>query len=134
MLSSTNNPDHELTGEQSHTHHDYWIAQLSDLEPLELPSDHARPAMASHQGNLVAFAIGSSLTAPFEALCQSEEATLEMGLVALIGLLLHRHSRQDDFAIGIPLQGCIHPIRVQIQSRLTLRHLLSQIKATFNDK
>ena len=32
-----------------------------------------------------------------------------MGLLALVALLLHRYSRQDDFAIGVPIWGRNHP-------------------------
>ena len=32
-----------------------------------------------------------------------------MGLLAIVALLLHRYSRQDDFAIGVPVWGRNHP-------------------------
>ena len=41
--------------------------------------------------------------------CRLEGATLQMGLLALLALLLHRYSRQDDFAIGVPIWGRNHP-------------------------
>ena len=72
----------------------YWLEQLSGVEPLELPTDHPRPATPSYRGDSVAFEIEPALLQPFEQLCRSEGATLQMGLLALVALLLQRYSRQ----------------------------------------
>ena len=88
---------------------EYWLGQLEGLEPLELPGDRARPALPSYQGGRVSFQIGADLLGPFEELCRSEGATLQMGLLAVVALLLHRYSRQDDVAIGVPIWGRNHP-------------------------
>ena len=63
---------------------DYWVEQLRDLEPLELPTDRARPAMPSHHGENVGFTIEPALLEPFEKLCRKESATLQMGLLAVV--------------------------------------------------
>lgn len=122
----------------------YWIPQLTGIEPLELPSDHPRPATPSHKGSSVAFQITPELLAPFEKFCRSEGATLQMGLLALVSLLLHRYSRQDDFAIGIPIWGRNHPdlepligffvntlpIRIRFDHGQTFRQVLRQVRTT----
>jgi amino acid adenylation domain-containing protein len=94
-----------LSGKRLQTLKDYWIPQLTGLEPLELPTDHPRPATPSHQGASVAFQIEPSALDSFEQLCRSEGATLQMGLVAIISIMMHRYSHQDDIAIGIPHWG-----------------------------
>ena len=66
----------------------YWKDQLSGLEPLNLPVDQARPLRPSHRGGRLRFAIESDLLEPFEELCRSEGATLQMGLLTLVALLL----------------------------------------------
>jgi amino acid adenylation domain-containing protein len=133
-----------LSGDQLQNLHDYWIPQLTGLEPLELPADHPRPATPSHQGESISFQIEPALLAPFEKLCRSEGATLQMGLLALLALLLHRYSRQDDLAIGIPIWGRNHPdlepligffintlpIRSRFSADLSFRQLLAQVKTT----
>jgi amino acid adenylation domain-containing protein len=133
-----------LSGDHLQALKDYWIPQLTGLEPLELPTDHPRPATPSHQGASHAFCIEPALLAPFEELCRSEGATLQMGLLALLALLLHRYSRQDDFAIGIPIWGRNHPdlepligffintlpIRTRFSTDLSFRQLLQQVKTT----
>ncbi|MFM7454191.1 MAG: condensation domain-containing protein, partial [Cyanobium sp.] len=97
-----------LSGDRLQTLKDYWIPQLTGLEPLELPVDHPRPATPSHRGASLTFQITPELLAPFEQLCRLEGATLQMGLLALVALLLHRYSRQDDVAIGVPIWGRNH--------------------------
>jgi hypothetical protein len=84
-----------LSGDRLQSLKDYWICQLTALEPLELPNDHPRPATPSHQGASVSFQITPELLAPFEQLCRLEGATLQMGLLTVVALLLHRYSRQE---------------------------------------
>ncbi|CAK6686936.1 Tyrocidine synthase 3 [Synechococcus sp. CBW1107] len=131
-----------LSGERLQELNDYWIGQLRNLEPLELPSDHPRPAMPSHRGRCVEFTIEPQLLEPFEELCRREGATLQMGLLAVVALLLHRTSRQDEVAIGVPFWGRNHPelenligffintlpIRTRFQANQTFRDLLRQVK------
>jgi amino acid adenylation domain-containing protein len=133
-----------LSGDHLQSLKEYWIPQLTGLEPLELPSDSPRPTTPSYRGASHAFGIAPSLLAGFEALCRSEGATLQMGLLALLALLLHRYSRQDDFAIGVPIWGRNHPdlepligffintlpIRTRFTPQQSFRQLLQQVKAS----
>jgi amino acid adenylation domain-containing protein len=133
-----------LSAERLQELNDYWIGQLRDLEPLELPTDHPRPATPSHQGESLSFCIEPALLSPFEQLCRSEGATLQMGLLALLALMLHRYSRQDDFAIGVPIWGRNNPdlepligffintlpIRSRFSAEISFRELLNQVNTT----
>ena len=131
---------------------DHWSSQLAGLEPLACPTDRPPLLQPSHEGARVAFAIEPTLLEPFEALCRSQGATLQAGLVALVGLLLHRISGQMDVGIGIPswgrsdpaswrradshltaLIGCFVntlPIRIRLQHGQTFLALLQQVKDT----
>jgi hypothetical protein len=134
----------QLSGDRLQALKDYWIEQLTALEPLELPTDHPRPATPSHQGASHFFRIEPALLTPFEELCRSEGATLQMGLLAAVSLLLHRYSRQDDFAVGIPVWGRNHPdvedvmgcfintlpVRMQIDPRESFRSFLARVRDT----
>jgi amino acid adenylation domain-containing protein len=131
-----------LSGERLRELNDYWIGQLRDLEPLELPSDHPRPVTPSYRGESVCFQIKPALLEPFEELCRGEGATLQMGLLAVVALLLHRYSRQEDFAIGVPIWGRKHPelekligffintlpIRTRFEPGLSFRQLLALVR------
>ena len=123
---------------------DYWTRQLEGVEPLALPEEGRRLASGGHEGGVVTFCIGRSLLAPFGELCRSEGATLHMGLLAVVALLLHRHSHQEDFAIGIPMGGRGQagleplvglfvntlPIRTRFEGSPSFRQLLAQVRLT----
>ncbi|MDM7952422.1 MAG: amino acid adenylation domain-containing protein [Cyanobium sp. CZS 25K] len=131
-----------LSGHRLRELRKYWISELMDLEPLQLPADRPRPAMPTHCGGSVGFTIESALLEPFEELCRREGATLQMGLLAVVALLLHRYSRQDDLAIGVPIWGRNHPelenligffintlpIRTRFEPGLSFRELLAQVR------
>lgn len=132
----------QLSGERLQQLRHYWLQQLRALEPLELPSDYTRPAKPSQHGGSVSLEVGAELLAPFEALCRSEQATLHMGLLAVVALLLHRYSRQDDLAIGVPNWGRnrpelepligffinLLPIRSRYEPQQSFRSLLRQVR------
>lgn len=131
-----------LSGNRLEELRQYWIAQLEGLEALELPSDRPRPTLPSYRGGSVSFQLGREQLERFEELCRGEVATLQMGLLALVALLLHRYSRQDDFAIGVPIWGRNHPdlepligffintlpIRTRFDGHQSFRELLQQVK------
>ena len=136
-----------LSGSRRKALKDFWAAALAGLEPLQLSCDHPRSANPSHHGACHSFQIEPYLLNTFEQLCRSEGATLQLGLVAIVALLLHRYSHQHDFAIGVvisgrshpdlePLVGCFSntlPIRTRFSPELTFRQLLAQVKATSID-
>jgi amino acid adenylation domain-containing protein len=130
----------------------FWIPHLEGVKSLDLPIDYRRPSSPSFRGGKLFFHVQPSLLEPFEVLCRSEGATLQMGLVALHALLLHRYSDQKDFAIGIPFWGRNDPtswrraasqlvdligffintlpIRTSFLPSHTFRELLQQVKRT----
>ena len=132
--------------------HGYWIPRLEGVKSIVLPSDYRRPPSPSFRGAKLFLQIQPSRLQPFEVLCRSEGATLQMGLVALFALLLHRYSHQEDFAIGIPVWGRSDPtswrraagqlvdligffintlpIRISFLPSQTFRELLQQVKRT----
>ncbi|MBU8900321.1 amino acid adenylation domain-containing protein [Corallococcus sp. M34] len=83
-----------------------WRRKLAGVSGvLELPSDHVRPSRPTHAGARVPVQVSARLTARLEALGREEGATLFMTVLAAFQALLHRHSGQDDFCIGTPIQG-----------------------------
>lgn len=122
----------------------YWTRKLNGLEPIVLPTDEPQPEASEPGSENARFEIELRRLGPFESLCRSEGATLHMGLLALLGLLLHRYSQQADFAIGIPMGGRGHPelepliglfvntlpIRIQFEAGQTFRQLLGQVRRT----
>lgn len=122
----------------------YWEKQLEGLETLSLPSDKPHGLGDEQDGASLSFGIDALLVDRFETLCKSEGATLHMGLLAAVALLLHRVCEQDDFAIGIPIWGRDRPslepligffvntlpIRTRFVAPLSFRQLLAQVRDT----
>jgi amino acid adenylation domain-containing protein/FkbM family methyltransferase len=78
----------------------YWREQLRDLSTLELPTDRVRPAVQSHHGATVGFALGQEETAALKELSRREGATLFMVLLAAFQVLLSRYSGQSEVVVG----------------------------------
>nr|WP_201280317.1 non-ribosomal peptide synthetase [Hassalia byssoidea] len=82
----------------------YWKEKLSGkIEVLELPTDFPRPAVARYQGGAVSFTINKKVGDRFGQLCESQGATLFMGLLGVFTTLLMRYSGQQDLLIGTPI-------------------------------
>jgi amino acid adenylation domain-containing protein len=82
----------------------YWKEKLSGkIEVLELPTDFPRKAIARYEGGAVSFTINSEVSDRFKQLCESQGATLFMGLLGVFSTLLMRYSGQQDLLIGTPI-------------------------------
>ncbi|MFG3016839.1 amino acid adenylation domain-containing protein [Streptomyces cinerochromogenes] len=83
----------------------YWTERLDGLEPLELPTDHARPAERGGRGEAVRFSVPADVAARARAVSAESGASLFMTLLAAFQLLLARYSGQRDIAVGTPIAG-----------------------------
>ncbi|WP_406529699.1 amino acid adenylation domain-containing protein [Streptomyces sp. I8-5] len=83
----------------------YWRDRLGGLEPLELPTDHARPAERGGRGEVVRFSVPAEVAARARAVSAESGASLYMTLLAVFQLLLARYSGQRDIAVGSPVAG-----------------------------
>ncbi|QHS63368.1 non-ribosomal peptide synthetase [Chitinophaga agri] len=87
----------------------YWLERLNgELPVLELPTDYPRPPVQRHRGAQICHRFAKAEIAVFESLLHEQEATLYMGLVALINVLLYRYTGQTDILIGSPVAGRVH--------------------------
>jgi amino acid adenylation domain-containing protein/non-ribosomal peptide synthase protein (TIGR01720 family) len=89
-----------LAGEVLEGEARYWKEQLKDAAVLDLPTDHARPAVPSYRGARERVEIGKELSAGLRRLGQREGATLFMVLMAAFKVLLMRYSGEEDVSIG----------------------------------
>jgi amino acid adenylation domain-containing protein len=84
----------------------YWKRQLSGApSSLELPSDRPRPAVRSHRGAAVNFALPETLSERLRELARREGVTLYMLLFAAWQTLLTRYTGQEDIVVGSPVAG-----------------------------
>lgn len=87
----------------------YWQDQLDQIEPLDLPTDHPRPATQSTKGNSIHFKIDAHWYQKVQHLCQREQVTPFMFLLAVFKVLLYRYSGQNDITVGTPIANREQP-------------------------
>ncbi|WUP96012.1 amino acid adenylation domain-containing protein [Streptomyces sp. NBC_00247] len=83
----------------------YWSGRLAGLEPLELPTDHPRPAHTNGTGDVVTFAVPGEVVERLREAVGRQGASLFMTLLSLFEIVLARYCRQDDIAVGTPIAG-----------------------------
>ncbi|MBZ5523305.1 MAG: amino acid adenylation domain-containing protein [Acidobacteriia bacterium] len=136
-----------LQGEVLERQLEYWRRQLADLEPLDLPADHARPMTTAYREGLLPFHLDQELTAKLEVLSRQEGATLFMVLLAAFDVLLARYSGNQDVAVGTVIANRNHVsteeligffvntlvMRTPVDGHRSFRELLAQVRTTVLD-
>jgi amino acid adenylation domain-containing protein len=132
-----------VEGEVLQRQADYWTERLAGApELLELPADHARPAVQDHAGAYAAVELDEELTAALKALSRRQGTTLFMTLLAGWATVLGRLSGQDDLVVGTPManrgrreiEGLIGffvntvALRLDLSGTPTVAELLGRVK------
>ncbi len=101
LLGDEQDPDSRLARQIEH-----WTRTLDGVpEELTLPTDHPRPAVASHRGDTVPFTVDADLHRRLNALAGSARASLFMVVQAAFAALLTRHGAGTDIPVGSPVAG-----------------------------
>ncbi|GAA3932886.1 amino acid adenylation domain-containing protein [Chitinophaga oryziterrae] len=88
----------------------WWREQFAgELPVLELPASHNRPFIKTYNGRILATNISNAATAHLHTYCREHNATLFMGILSVLNVLLYRYSGQEDIIIGSPVAGRNHP-------------------------
>jgi len=87
----------------------YWRAQLAELTPLPLPTDHPRPAVETFRGAHIPVALAPALTEALKVLSRRAGVTLFMTMLAAFQVLLLRYTGQRDIAVGSPIANRTRP-------------------------
>ncbi|MCD5970203.1 non-ribosomal peptide synthetase [Pseudomonas quasicaspiana] len=121
----------------------YWLKQLGDEHPpLELATDHPRPARPDHRGLRHDFVIEEALAGELRELARQQNVTLFMLLLGAFNVLLHRYSGQTDLRVGVPvanrnrsdIEGLIgffvntQVLRTQLDGQTRVDQLLASVK------
>ncbi|MEU5399861.1 amino acid adenylation domain-containing protein, partial [Streptomyces sp. NPDC005963] len=84
----------------------YWRAQLNGIPTeLTLPTDRARPAVATNAGGMVHRAVPAELAAGVRKLARESGSSVFMVVHAAVAALLHRLGAGDDIPLGSPVAG-----------------------------
>ncbi len=94
-----------LSGETLDQKMGYWKKKLEDVSPLQLPTDHKRPAVQSIKGAVTGFTIDKELLSALHSLSREQGVTLFMTLLTAFKILLYRYSGQEDICVGTPIAG-----------------------------
>jgi amino acid adenylation domain-containing protein/non-ribosomal peptide synthase protein (TIGR01720 family) len=89
-----------LAGEVLETQLAYWRRRLASVPPLELPTDHPRPAVRTHNGAALPVVFEDALQRDLKSFAQREGSTLFIVLMAAFKALLHHWTTQEDIAVG----------------------------------
>ena len=86
----------------------FWRRQLLELPTLDLPTDHARPAIWTLHGKFYDRQIPPQLFARLVQYGQATGSTMFMMMFAAFATLLHRMTGQKDIPIGVPVANRSH--------------------------
>lgn len=101
--------NHYLESPDALKHRQYWLEQLSgELPVLDMPTDFPRPAVQTFNGNTLHFKLPDFALQQFKTLLNARQASLFMGLCAVVKILLHRYTGQQDLILGTPVAGRGH--------------------------
>jgi amino acid adenylation domain-containing protein len=112
----------------------FWSSHLHGTLPvLDLPTDYPRPAVKTTNGKLLRFEINQKITGQIEEVCETEEVTLFMVLLAALNTLIYRYTNQTDIIVGSPIAGRTH-IDLEDQIGLYLNTLPFRIHFSDEDR
>jgi aspartate racemase len=124
----------------------YWKKKFAILPAaLELPTDHSRTnakAFKAFHGGRQTVSLSKELTKDLKLLCQNENVTPFMALLAAYKVLLHRYTGESDIVVGTPMAGrqmaeteeliglFINTValRTDVSGDLSFRKLLERVK------
>lgn len=110
-----------LEGEMLETRLSYWRKQLGGTPfVLELPTDRPRPATQTFRGKRQYRLQPKAVWSRLKALCQQENVTLYMMLLAAFYVLLYKHTGQEDLVVGSPYAN-----RARVETESLIGYLLN---------
>ena len=86
-------------------HRAYWKNKLSALPPLEIPVDHLRPALKTHNGYILSTVLSAPLTDALAEFSSKHGCTFYTTALAVLKMLIHHYTLQNDIYVGTLLAG-----------------------------
>jgi amino acid adenylation domain-containing protein len=80
----------------------YWRDRLTDIQPMELPTDRPASKFDSTSGERLYLALQTETVNGIETLARENGATMFIGLLAAFKVLLHQWTGSNDIIVGTP--------------------------------
>lgn len=98
-----------LKGDYLNSLKEYWLNKLSGTLPvLSIIPDKRRPKIKSFNGDVIRFEFSEEILSGLKKIGNETKSSLFMSLTAIINLLLHKYSGQEDIIVGSPVAGRHH--------------------------
>ncbi len=132
-----------LSGEVLERELAYWRQRLEGPLPvLELPTDRPRPAVVGPGGAQEPVSLSPELSRRLRDFARREGASPFMVLLAVLAILLHRWTGQEDLVVGAPVAGRNRPeldgligyfinalaLRTDLSGDPTVRELVARVR------
>ena len=125
----------------------YWVDQLADSEPLDLPTDRPRPATRSHRGATYRFDLPQATVTALRRFVDGRDATLFHVLLGAFQVLLARYSGTRDVSVGSVVSGRNRPevedligcfinnmvLRTDLGGGISVEELMQRVRKTVTD-
>ncbi len=120
----------------------YWKKKMAGLSALQLPTDYPMPAEMLFKGFHQPFTLTENLSQQLKTFSREAGVSLFTTLVAATQVLLYRYSGQEDFALGVVVDGHNRPelepimgnflntlpLRADLSGAPTFRELLKRVQ------
>lgn len=124
---------HQLSSDAINVHKAWWLQQFEgELPVLDLPADKPRPAEKSYRGGILKYIIPATTVSHIRHINDEAGTTLFMSLLAMVNILLHRYSGQEDVVVGTVVTGR-GDIDLDDQVGCYLRTLALRTRFSMND-
>ena len=95
-----------LKGNELEVDKNYWLNQFKNEVPLlDIPTYKLRPSVKTYYGKTIKKHVDKETLQAFKKLCKDQGATLFMGLLSTVKVLLYKYTNQPDIVIGSPFAG-----------------------------
>jgi amino acid adenylation domain-containing protein len=133
----------QLLGNWIFEYKQFWLGQFKDKAPVfGLPTNFQRPGHRTYEAATVLFEIDSELKQDLEKLSLKADATLFMTFVAVLNVVVCKHTGQNDITLGSPVAGREHPdlenqvgfyvntlpIRTKVEVDTDFTHFLGKVR------
>ena len=98
-----------LGSQQIAVHRQYWHHKLAgELPVLNLPTDFLRPPVQTFNGEELSFTLDAAQQEALLEFCHLRNASLFIGLLTTLKVLLYAYTGQQDIIVGSPVAGREH--------------------------